>query len=101
MVYAFTDVLYCISYSYRAAETDCTSALALDNTYVKALHRRGLARKELNQLDEARSDLKRATEIEPNNTAILRDYNTVRQTAEVNEVVVTELVVSPNNLNKF
>ncbi|KAK3915226.1 RNA polymerase II-associated protein 3, partial [Frankliniella fusca] len=62
---------------YKAAETDCTSALALDSTYVKALHRRGLARKELNQLDEAAVDLLRATEIEPNNTAIARDYTSV------------------------
>lgn len=62
---------------YRAAETDCTSALALDSTYVKALHRRGLARKELNQLDEAAVDLQKATEIEPNNTAIARDYTSV------------------------
>lgn len=63
---------------YRAAETDCTSALALDSSYVKALHRRGLARKELNQFDEALEDLKRASDIEPNNTAIIRDFNTVR-----------------------
>lgn len=45
---------------------------------MKALHRRGLARKELNQLVEAEADFKRACEIEPNNTAISRDYNNLR-----------------------
>lgn len=62
---------------YRAAETDCTSALSLDSTYVKALHRRGLARKELNQLRDAAEDLYRASELEPNNMAVRSDFNTV------------------------
>ncbi|XP_034247061.1 RNA polymerase II-associated protein 3-like isoform X2 [Thrips palmi] len=78
---------------YRAAETDCTSALTLDGSYVKALHRRGLARKELSQLDEALEDLKRAFDLEPNNTAIARDFNSVKMKVDqirINTILIQE-----------
>jgi hypothetical protein len=55
--------------SLRSAEVDCTIALQLDSTYVKAYQRRAMARSGLGQLQEARSDLLKVMELEPENMA--------------------------------
>lgn len=52
---------------WKDAETDSTTALQLDNTYVKAYQRRALAREKLNQVGEAISDTKKVLEFEPHN----------------------------------
>lgn len=52
---------------YQEAETDCTTALRLDKTYVKAYQRRAAAREALNQLTEAHGDLLKVFDYEPNN----------------------------------
>ena len=41
-------------YRYGAAEEDCSTALALDDSYVKAYLRRGAAREKMGKLEEAR-----------------------------------------------
>ncbi|XP_018401543.1 PREDICTED: RNA polymerase II-associated protein 3 isoform X2 [Cyphomyrmex costatus] len=48
-----------------SAEADCTSAILLDKTYVKAYHRRVTARLELKQFDAALEDVKKITDLEP------------------------------------
>jgi len=53
----------------RSAEVDCTTALQLDSSYVKAYQRRAVARAGLGQLQEARSDLLKVMELEPKNMA--------------------------------
>lgn len=58
---------------FKEAETDCTTALQLDPEYVKAYHRRGLALKELNQLNEAQENFKKALDLEPKNTFVQKD----------------------------
>lgn len=60
----FCNVWYC---RYQNAESDCTTALQLDKTYVKAYQRRAIAREHLNQLSEAHSDVLRVMELEPKN----------------------------------
>jgi hypothetical protein len=53
----------------KSAEVDCTTALQLDSSYVKAYQRRAVARTGLGQLKEARSDLLKVMELEPKNMA--------------------------------
>lgn len=60
-------VLECLHCRWKEAESDCTTALQLDSTYVKAYQRRAAAREKMNQLSEAHSDLKKVLELEPKN----------------------------------
>lgn len=60
-------------FRFKEAETDCTTALQLDPEYVKAYHRRGLALKELNQLNEAHENFKKALDLDPKNACINKD----------------------------
>lgn len=48
----------------------CSQAVTIDARCVKALFRRGCARLELKQYDDARSDLAAALEVEPQNKAV-------------------------------
>ncbi|XP_067001811.2 RNA polymerase II-associated protein 3 [Anabrus simplex] len=57
----------------KSAETDCTAAIQLDPTYVKAYVRRATARTELRQYKDAKEDLEKALELEPNNTVAKND----------------------------
>lgn len=59
----------CLLLSLRSAEVDCTTALQLDSSYVKAYQRRAMARAGLGQIQEARSDLLKVMELEPKNMA--------------------------------
>ena len=54
---------------FGAAETDCTLALSIDRTYVKAFHRRAAARVGLARLQEAVEDYDEVLRLEPNNKA--------------------------------
>ncbi|KAF5300924.1 hypothetical protein FQR65_LT09087 [Abscondita terminalis] len=65
--YANRALCYLKIENYKEAESDCTSALQLDKTYVKAYQRRAAAREALNQLTEAHSDLLKVFDYEPNN----------------------------------
>ena len=55
--------------SWENVILDCTSALDLDERYVKALLRRSLAFESLERLEEALADLKKVSEIEPSTIA--------------------------------
>ena len=54
---------------YGAAETDCTLALSIDPTYVKAFQRRASARTGLKKLGEAVTDYDEVLRLEPSNKA--------------------------------
>ena len=58
---------------YPGAEQDCTAALQLDATYVKAWLRRGAARRELALLAAAITDFEAALRLEPGNKAAAED----------------------------
>ncbi|KAK9455113.1 hypothetical protein V1511DRAFT_499497 [Dipodascopsis uninucleata] len=64
---------------WKRAEEDCSLALAIadsgDSVIVKVLWRRGVARRELENLKDARMDLERALKIEPNNKAVQEELN--------------------------
>lgn len=70
--------LYC---RYDQVEADCTDALKLDPTYVKALMRRAAAREELGRLEDARSDLTLTLQLEPHNLQAQRDLARVKSAA--------------------
>lgn len=50
-----------------SAEADCTSAIQIDNTYVKAYHRRATTRMGLRQYKEAKQDIEKILTLEPSN----------------------------------
>ena len=52
---------------YAAAEVDCTTAISLDPTYVKAYSRRAAARTSLDKLSEAKADYECILKLEPEN----------------------------------
>jgi len=52
---------------FAAAETDCTLALSIDNTYIKAFQRRASARTGLGKLDLAIQDYDEVLKLEPKN----------------------------------
>lgn len=62
---------------YAAAETDCTLALSLDPTYIKALQRRATARDALNKLELALADFDQVLKLEPTNKAASVDREKV------------------------
>eukprot|EP01132_Coremiostelium_polycephalum_P001239 gene1239-1563_t len=53
--------------NYNQAEIECTRSINLDPTYIKAYHRRGLARVELKKFDDSIQDFKFVLKHEPNN----------------------------------
>ncbi|KAG2094629.1 uncharacterized protein F5147DRAFT_719620 [Suillus discolor] len=55
------------------AERDCTTVLKLSPNNVKALFRRGQARKALGCLDQARADFVGASELEPSNQSVKQE----------------------------
>ena len=52
---------------YGSAESDCSLALTLDGSYLKAFLRRGTARLKLGRPEEAREDFQSALKLEPGN----------------------------------
>ena len=58
---------------YGAAETDCTLALSIDRTYVKAFQRRAAARTGLDKLEEAAKDYEEVLRLEPSNKAAVNE----------------------------
>ncbi|XP_076656881.1 RNA polymerase II-associated protein spaghetti isoform X2 [Halictus rubicundus] len=53
--------------NFHSAESDCSAAIQLDETYVKAYHRRATARMNLKQYKEAKQDLEKILKLEPSN----------------------------------
>ncbi|RIA98520.1 hypothetical protein C1645_95935 [Glomus cerebriforme] len=85
--------------NWENAEIDCTSGLILHPDNPKALWRRGIARRELGKLEEAKKDLQDALRLEPNDKAVKEELDKVlnaiesatpnkADTAQINEVPV-------------
>ncbi|XP_076667306.1 RNA polymerase II-associated protein spaghetti [Andrena cerasifolii] len=53
--------------NFHSAESDCTIAIRLDETYVKAYYRRATARVNLQQYKEAKQDLDKVLQLDPLN----------------------------------
>jgi tetratricopeptide (TPR) repeat protein len=73
VAYANRGMAYLKLEKHAEAEADCTAALRLDPTYVKAWHRRAAARKQLGKLLEAAADFEEVLRLEPSNTAVQAD----------------------------
>ncbi|RZC32346.1 RNA polymerase II-associated protein 3, partial [Asbolus verrucosus] len=80
------------------AETDCTTSLKLDNTYVKAYQRRALAREVLNKPEEAELDLLKVLELEPKNKEAKKNLDNLRNQLNKTQKVVE---VVPRPVSKF
>ena len=59
--------------NWQKARDNCTKALALDPRHVKALFRRGKCNAQLRHLDEAKDDLERVLELQPDNKDAVRE----------------------------
>lgn len=64
--------------SLHLAESDCSEALRLDPTYVKALQRRATARERLGSLRSASHDLNEVLKLEPHNTAARKQLDAIK-----------------------
>ncbi|XP_046970049.1 RNA polymerase II-associated protein 3 isoform X1 [Vanessa cardui] len=76
--YANRGLCYLKKDSLHQAETDCTEALRLDPTYVKALQRRATARERLGSLRAASHDLAAVLQLEPHNAAARRQLDAIK-----------------------
>jgi len=54
---------------YAEAEEDCNKSLSLDPTFVKAYHRRGMARVSTGRIELAKKDFQKVLNLEPHNKA--------------------------------
>jgi len=68
---------YLCNKRYLKAAEDCTKAISLDKTYIKAYIRRGVARRNLGHLLLAKQDLEIALKLEPKNTQAQKELTEV------------------------
>ncbi|OCF59824.1 hypothetical protein L486_02497 [Kwoniella mangroviensis CBS 10435] len=71
---------------YQDAERDCTTCLSLERNNIKALYRRGLARKGLGKLDEAIEDLQQILKIDKTNETVKSELEELLDTQRNNEI---------------
>ncbi|KAF8839568.1 TPR-like protein [Paxillus ammoniavirescens] len=64
------------------AERDCDRVLALSTKNVKALFRRGQARRALGKLDDARADFNHALALEPANTSVKNEILEIEESLQ-------------------
>ncbi|XP_078605958.1 FK506-binding protein-like [Branchiostoma floridae x Branchiostoma japonicum] len=64
---------------------NCSKALLLDSSLVKALYRRGCSYTAVNEFDKAREDLQRALEIEPGNRATIEQLKTLEKKSKAQD----------------
>ncbi|KAG2186118.1 hypothetical protein INT43_002556 [Umbelopsis isabellina] len=67
---------------FAEAERDSSSGLLLQPNHVKALYRRGIARKQLGKLTEARADLTLALDLSPQDSGIKAELDAVKLAEE-------------------
>merc|ERR1719317_1495881 len=88
---------------FAAAETDCTLALSIDNTYIKAFQRRASARTGLDKLSLAIQDYDEVVKLEPKNKAAQTEkakiLEKLKQNSEESTLKKEEVPVS--TFNKF
>ncbi|KAJ3311756.1 hypothetical protein HDV04_003768 [Boothiomyces sp. JEL0838] len=64
---------------YKSAEADCDKVLQVDVKNIKALHRRGLARKNLKKYGDAKKDFQDCLVLEPANSTVKKDLQELEQ----------------------
>ncbi|GLV40137.1 spaghetti [Carabus blaptoides fortunei] len=84
----------------HSAEADCTSALQLDPTYVKALQRRAAARDGLKQLQDAVTDLNRVLELEPHNIESKKELQKLEKLLGINKQKMLVKTDKPQSIQK-
>ncbi|KAI4467211.1 rna polymerase ii-associated protein 3 [Holotrichia oblita] len=100
--YANRALCYLKQEKYRNAESDCTTSLQLDKTYVKAYQRRAAARESLNQISEAHHDLLKVLELEPTNKESKNVLLRIEKKLEdVKQEKATEIEEEPRPVSKF
>lgn len=67
---------------YKVSREAAAKALAIDPNHVKALYRRGVAHRELGDLDSAKEDLKLAFKIDPTNISVKKSLVGVKKQME-------------------
>ncbi|KAA6390754.1 MAG: hypothetical protein EZS28_013717 [Streblomastix strix] len=72
---------------YTEAETDCSSAIKIDSSYVKAWVRRGIVRRAMNKLTEALDDLQEARKLDPKSELVLSE---IQKTLDIQQPKVVE-----------
>jgi tetratricopeptide (TPR) repeat protein len=70
---------FLLYHRFAEAERDCTLGLKLDSKNVKALWRRGIARRSLGKVDEAKEDFETALTIDPANKAVKEELTKLKQ----------------------
>eukprot|EP00210_Caulerpa_lentillifera_P005410 g5172.t1 len=73
--------------SFPEAEVDCTEALKLDGTFLKAYQRRSVARKEQQKFRAALEDAEYAMRLDPVSLSITQSFQNLLKTAFVSEGV--------------
>jgi len=63
---------------YSKAKDNCTKALAIDGNNIKALLRRGKCHAQMGGLDEAKADLDRVLELQPDNKDAVRELRLLK-----------------------
>ncbi|XP_063540630.1 RNA polymerase II-associated protein 3 isoform X2 [Cydia strobilella] len=76
--YANRGLCYLKKDSLHQAETDCSTAIGLDPTYVKAYQRRATARERLGSLRAASQDLNEVLKLEPHNSQAKKQRDDLR-----------------------
>ena len=85
---------------FGPAETDCTLALSIDRTYVKAFQRRAAARTGLARLQEALEDYDEVLRLEPNNKAAINEKTKILEKITKKQSVPV-LPQAKSDFNKF
>lgn len=80
----------------HSAEADCSTAIQLDESYVKAYHRRATARMDLKQYKEARQDVEKILKLEPGNKEAKTLLTQIEKKIERSKPVI----ISGENLDK-
>lgn len=74
-------------FSFYAAESDSSAAIQLDDSYVKAYHRRATARMNIKQHKEAKRDLEKVLILEPSNKEAKLLLNQIENKLKCSEVM--------------
>merc|ERR1712146_78632 len=85
--------------TWKCVVTTCTDALKIDSNNVKALYRRGVARRQMQQWDEAKTDLESALEVEPKNKEVEQTLLEVREALEMAKKKKAEM--DQNDYSRF
>lgn len=72
--------------SFYAAESDSSAAIQLDDSYVKAYHRRATARMNIKQYKEAKQDLEKVLKLERSNKEAKLLLNQIKNKLKCSEV---------------